>query len=160
MYVDGRVYLVDKGKITQYELGQAVKSWKVGSPPDTLGDTPIRSTPVYTRMASDGPDQDLGNFYAYDVKSQRIVGFAKTDGSIVGSYMAPPGTPWFSDLKGMFVTTGTGGINPTLYWVESGNLMSALLTPSSTPAPTATSSARPSASHSASSKVASPSPKP
>ena len=160
MYVDGRVYLVDKGKITQYELGQAVKSWKVGSPPDTLGDVPIRSTPVYTRMASDSPDQDQGNFYAYDVKSQRIVGFKKLDGSIVGSYMAPPNTPWFSDLKGMFVTTGTGGINPTLYWVESGNLMSASLTPSSTPTPTASSSVGPSGSHAASPKVSAPTLKP
>jgi outer membrane protein assembly factor BamB len=93
MYIDGKVYLVDKGKITQYQLGQAVHGWSVDPPPDTL----IRpQAPYYTRLTADNPTQDQGTFYAYDNTNRRIVAFKKSDGSIVGQYMVPdtrPGSP-------------------------------------------------------------------
>jgi hypothetical protein len=146
MYVDGKVYLVDKGVVTQYELGQAVRGWTVDPPPDTTGTTPIRAAPHYTRLTADNPADDQGTFYAYDVTGQRIVAFKKIDGTIVGQYMVPPTTNWFTNLKGMFVTTGTGGINPTLYWVESGSLMSASLTPSGSPVASPSGSVKPSTS--------------
>jgi type II secretory pathway pseudopilin PulG len=146
MYVDGKVYLVDKGVVTQYELGQAVRGWTVDPPPDTTGTTPIRAAPHYTRLTADNPADDQGTFYAYDVTGQRIVAFKKIDGTIVGQYMVPPTTNWFSNLKGMFVTTGTGGINPMLYWVESGSLMSASLTPSGSPVASPSGSVKPSTS--------------
>jgi hypothetical protein len=133
MYVDGNIYLVDHGVITQYELGQAVKGWTVDTPPDSLGKTALRPPPVYTRLTADNPAKGQGTFYAYDVKNRRIVAFAKADGTVVGEYMAPATSPWFSALTGMFVVTGTGGSNPVLYWVESGNLMSAALSASSSP---------------------------
>ena len=134
MYVDGKIYLVDKGKITQYELGQAVHGW-TGSP-DPPGDKLLRPNgPVYTRLTADNPAQDQGTFYAYDGINRRIVAFKKIDGSIVGQYMVPPDAPWFTSLAGMFVTTGAGGSNPTLYWIESGNLMSAALSSTGTSTP-------------------------
>jgi hypothetical protein len=162
MYVDGKIYLVDKGVITQYELGQAVRGWKVDAPPDTIGDTALRPAPHYIRLTADNGVQDVGTFYAYDVTSQRIVAFKKLDGTIVGQYMVPPTTPWLTDLKGMFVTTGTNGTNPTLYWVESGSLMSAALNPKGAPTPSTSGSAKPSTSGSAkaSTPPASPSRKP
>ncbi len=140
MYVDGKVYLVDKGQITQYVLGQAVHGWSPDPPPDTL----IRpKAPYYTKLTADNPAQDQGTFYAYDGLNRRIVAFKKSDGSIVGEYMVPANTPWFTALTGLFVTTGTGGTNPTLYWTESGSLMRASLNPSSAPSPTASGSAEP-----------------
>jgi hypothetical protein len=134
MYVDGKVYLVDKGQITQYELGEVVKTWKPGSPGDQL----LRPNgPVYTRLTADNSAQDQGTFYAYDGLNRRIVAFKKVDGSIVGQYMVPATTPWFSALTGMFVIPGTAGSSPTLYWTEGGNLMSALLNPSAAPSASA-----------------------
>ena len=162
MYVDGKVYLVDKGKITQYQLGQAVHGWSVDSPPDTL----IRpQAPYYTRLVADNPTQDQGTFYAFDNTNRRVIAFKKSDGSIVGQYMVPDSTPWFSALTGMFVTgtatstptsgtstsTATTITNPILYWTESGNLMGAQLVPttSQTASPTPAGTA-PSASASSS----------
>ena len=134
MYVDGKVYLVDKGQITQYELGQVVHTWK----PASTGDQLLRPNgPFYTRLTADNPAQDAGTFYAYDGLNRRIVAFTKSDGSIVGQYMVPANTPWFSALTGMFVIPGTGGSSPTLYWTEGGNLMSAYLNPSAAPSASA-----------------------
>jgi type II secretory pathway pseudopilin PulG len=140
MYVDGKVYLVDKGKITQYQLGQAVRGWTVDAPKDTL----IRpKAPFYTRLVADNPAQDQGTFYGYDNTNRRVIAFKKLDGSIVGQYMVPASVPWFSALTSMFVTGGstttaasgtsvattTAPVNPVLYWTESGNLMGAPLIP-------------------------------
>ena len=162
MYIDGKVYVVQGGKITQYELGQA-KGWTVDDPPDTVGDTAIRPKPQYTRLTADDPTLDQGTFYAYDVKSRRIVAFLKSDGSVVGQYMVPEDTPWFTALTGMFVLPAAGGAYPILYWTEGSSLMKASLTPAgpsipaATPGPTGP-SARPSTSGSAT--AGPPSPKP
>ena len=75
---------------------------------------------------------------------RRVVAFKKSDGTFVGQYMVPPTSPLLSALKGLFVTTGTGGTNPVLYWVESGRLYSASLNPSATPTTQATASLSPS----------------
>ena len=132
MYVDGKVYLVDKGQITQYELGEVVKTWKPGSPGDQL----LRPNgPVYTRLTADNSAQDQGTFYAYDGLNRRIVAFKKVDGSIVGQYVVPADSPWFSAVAGMFVTTAADGTNPVLYWTEGGSLMRASLNPGANPAP-------------------------
>ena len=138
MYVDGKIYLVEDGAITQYQLGQVVKGWSVDAPPDKL----IRpQAPWYKRLTADNPNQDEGTFYAYDSLNRRIVAFKKSDGSIVGQYMVPSGTPWFTNLTGMFVTTDPSGTNTTLYWTEGGNLMKAALNSESGAAASASSSA-------------------
>jgi hypothetical protein len=160
MYVDGKIYLVDKGKIVQWEGGQS-KNWAPDLPGvrtgETKGDVLLRPKgPSYIRMTADNPVQDQGTFYAYDVQYRRIVAFKKSDGTFIGQYMVPPTSPLLSALKGLFVTTGTGGTNPVIYWVESGRLYSAALNPSATPTtqasaspgppPTPSGSTRPSAS--------------
>jgi hypothetical protein len=131
MYVDGNIYLVSTGKILGYALGQAVSSW---SPPATSG-----AAPYYTRLTADNPAQDQGTFYAFDRANKRIVAFSKQSGAFVAQYAAPAGSPAFSALTAMFVTAATGGANPTLYWTESGNLMSASLAPAAAPTPLASS---------------------
>jgi hypothetical protein len=149
MYVDGKIYLVDKGKITQWEGGQS-KSWSPDPPGvrgnDTKGDVLLRPKgPAYTRLTADNPTQDQGTFYAYDGMYRRIVSFTKSDGTFIGQYMVPPSAPLLSAVKGMFVTTGTGGTNPVLYWIESGSLYGASLNPSATPTSQPSSSLSPSA---------------
>jgi hypothetical protein len=132
MYIDGHVFLVDKGKITQYLLGQAVHGWSVDPLPDTL----IRpKAPYFKYLTADNPNQDQGTFYAYDNASRRIVAIKKVDGSIVGQYIVPADSPWFSALNGMFVMAAADGSNPVLYWTEGSSLMRASLSPGATPAP-------------------------
>jgi hypothetical protein len=132
MYIDGHVFLVDKGKITQYLLGQAVHGWSVDPLPDTL----IRpKAPYFKYLTADNPNQDQGTFYAYDNAGRRIVAIKKGDGSIVGQYIVPTDSPWFSALNGMFVMAAADGSNPVLYWTEGSSLMRASLSPGATPAP-------------------------
>jgi len=128
MYIDGQIYLVDDGTITQYELGQA-KGWSVDPPPDSVGPAALRPLPVYTRLTADNSAEGQGTLYAYDVKNRRIVAILKKDGSVVGEYMVPANTAWFTALTGMFVIPGTGGAPPTLYWTEASSLMKAVLYP-------------------------------
>lgn len=146
MYVDSAIYLVDGGQITRYESGRAVTGWTPGLPPTTKPE-PF----FFARLAANNNDNanpDQGTFYAYDSAGHRIVAFSKKDGAYVGQYAAPGDTSWFTHLNGMFVVPGTGTARPTLYWVESGNLMSASLGPSASATPTASGSAQPSAASS------------
>ena len=131
LYVDGKVYLVDKGKVTRYVLGKPVTQWVPAQPPGSRTEKPF-----YTHLTADNAAQDQGTFYACDSANGRIVAFTKTAGAFVQQYMAPAGSHWFTSLTGMFVTAGTGGTD-TLYWTESGNLMSAALKPAvaQTPSP-------------------------
>jgi hypothetical protein len=118
MYVDGNVYLLDKGKITRYDLGQAVQGWSPSLPPGT-------KSPFYIRLTADNSAQDTGVFYAFDGPGRRIVAFKKIDGAFVGQYAVASSTGLLSALTGMFVV-GTGA-NAVLYWTESGSLRSAAL---------------------------------
>ena len=157
MYVDGNVYLVaDNGKITRYNLGQAATGWK----PDPPGDELLRPAPKYKLITADVLDQQTGIFYAYDNLNQRIVAFKKVDGTIVGQYMAPPTTPWFTNITGMFVVPGANNTPPTLYWIEGGSLMSALLGSGGATSPGATGSSKATSSPSRSAPAASGSTKP
>ena len=133
MYVDGKIYLVDGGKITQYESGQAGPGWTVDLPLDTKDGLLRPLTPQYSRLAADNSAMDLGTFYAYDGANRRVVAFKKSDGTPAGQYIVPATMNWFSHLTGMFVIPGVGTASPTLYWTEGSNLMRAYLGPSGKP---------------------------
>jgi LysM domain/Kelch motif len=133
MYVDGKVYLADKGKITRYDLGQAVVGWSPGRPSGT-------TSPFYTKLTADSSAQDAGLFYAFDGPGRRIVAFNKSDGQIAAEYTVAANTDLLQSLTGMFVGVGASG-DKTLYWTEGSSLMSAVLSgptiaPTATPAPT------------------------
>src|SRR5664280_169120 len=161
MYVDGKIYLVDGGKITQYELGQAGRGWSVDLPPDTQAGLLRSLAPVYKRLTADNPADGVGTFYAYDSTNRRVVAFKKSDGTIVGQYIVPPTMNWFSALTGMFVVPGVGTASPTLYWTEGSNLMRAYLGPQGeAPAATPSPSVNPSSSQSAPTKSNLPSARP
>lgn len=97
------------------------------------------NAPSYTRISADDPLKDQGHLYLYDVLGRRIVSVAKSNGAYVHEYVLPDGSPYFSGLEGMFIRTGPNSSNPTLFWIESGNLLWApLYTPSpATPSPSA-----------------------
>jgi hypothetical protein len=155
IYIDGSVYLLNRGKIERFDSGQAIRGWSAASP----GDSDLRpGNPSYTRLAADNPAPDQGNFYAYDGVNRRVVVFRKSDGSYVGQYLVPSTSPRLTDVRGMMIVAGPEGADPVLYWIESGDLMMASLTgaapspsPSasasgSAPAPSGSSSTKPSAS--------------
>jgi LysM repeat protein len=123
---------VDDGRITKYQLGQAVDGWSLATPPG------LAKTPKYTLLAADNSAPGQGHLYAYDAANQRILEFAKTDGAYVAQYEADPlGAPWLSSAGGIFVKTDAGDANPTVYWTQGSYLLSASLR---------TSAAQPSAS--------------
>ncbi len=127
MYVDGHIYLVDRGKVTLYSLGQA-DSW---APALSARSAAEPNDPYYTHLAADDPSQDQGTLYAYDRSNKQVVAIRKADGSSVGTYGASAG---LNDLSSMFVVTGVDQAR-TLYWITGGNLMSALVSGGSGVAP-------------------------
>jgi hypothetical protein len=152
MYVDGRIYLLDKGKVTRYDVGQAANGWK----PDLPGDDLLRGAPKYKLITSDNSAQDQGVFYAYDNVNRRIVAFKKGDGTFVGQYMTPDSTPWFTDMKGLIVVPGIATAPPTLYWIEGGSLMSAVLSAAAAATPVPSGSAKSSSPGSGAAATAAP----
>jgi LysM repeat protein len=132
IYIDGDVYLVSAGKITKYRLGLAVNGWSPAMPPGR------GLAPYYTRLVADNSAAGEGTFYAYDSANKQIVAFSKADGAIVARYVAPAKSGLLTALTGMFVTTDAKGANPTLYWTEGGNLMTASLNATAQPGSSAT----------------------
>jgi hypothetical protein len=121
MYIDGSLYLTDGGVIKRYDAGQAIRGWTADPP----GDTIMRPTaPYYSKLAADNIVKDQGNLYAYDGVGRRVVSFSKVNGRFVQQFVLPDESPYFSAVTGMFVRTGANGSNPTLFWAESGNLLS------------------------------------
>jgi len=146
MYIDGSLYLLDNGTAKRYDSGQAIRGWTA----DPVGDNVVRPAPTfYTRISADNSIADQGNLYAYDNANRRIVSFTKSNGKYVRQFLLPSTSPFFSALKGMFIRTGPNGTDPTIYWIESGNLMRAplgigpLASPSPTGKPKATPTPKP-----------------
>jgi hypothetical protein len=130
IYIDGSVYLANGGVIERYDSGQAIRGWTADSPGDTVMH-PL--APFYTKLSADSVVRDQGNIYAYDGVGRRVVAFSKVRGAYVQQWVVPDESPFFAALKGMFVRVGTGGANPTLFWIEGSNLMSMALAPAPEP---------------------------
>ena len=137
LYIDGDVYLVNGGAITKYQVGSLVAGWSPAKPRDR------QVMPFYTHLAADSKTRGAGTFYAYDSANNRVVAFKKADGELVAQYVAPPKSSSLSNLTGMFVTTDANGGNPTLYWTDDGELLSASLDPRVQHGPSLTASSAP-----------------
>jgi hypothetical protein len=121
MYVDGNVYLAADGRISKYQLGQAVAGWSLATPPA------LAKTPRYTVLTADNPAPDQGLLYAYDAANQRIVEFVKANGDYIAQYLGDPlAAPWLSSAGGMFVNAAADGTTK-VYWTEGSYLLSASL---------------------------------
>ena len=130
MFIDGSIYLVQKGTVSRYDNQTQTRGWSAKPP----GDTILRpGNPAYTHIAADNSAQDAGDLYAYDGLNRRIVVIAKSDGSFVGQYMVQTGSQRLTALKSLFVLSTPNGAS-RIYWVESGDLMSAPITTAVTPA--------------------------
>jgi len=133
MYVDGHIFLAERGKVTRYSLGQA-ESWTMASPAQSATRP---DDPYYTLLAADDPNQDQGTLYAYDRNNKQVVAIRKADGVSVETYGAPAA---LDDLHAMFVVTAGDG-SESLYWLNGGSLLAAPIrlgggTPTASPSPT------------------------
>jgi hypothetical protein len=133
MYVDGHIFLVARGKVTRYSLGQA-ESWAMASPAKSAAEP---NDPHFTRVAADNPNKDQGTLYAYDRNNKQVVAIRKADGVSVETYGAPAA---LDDLHAMFVVTAGDG-SESLYWLNGGSLLAAPIrpgggAPTASPSPT------------------------
>jgi hypothetical protein len=127
--------------VERYDAGQStVKNWTADPP----GDKVVRpSDPFYTHISADNDRADQGNLYVYDGSGRRVVCITKSNGRYVGEFILPASSPFFSAVGGMFIRTGPNSSNPTLFWIEGGNLLTApLYTPTASPSASASGSAK------------------
>jgi hypothetical protein len=130
IYIDGSVYLTDGGTIERFDSGQTILNWTADPPRDTVIHP---DPPFYTKLSADTVAPNQGSVYAYDGKGRRVVAISKSKGLYIQQWVVPDESPYFSALKGMFVRVGPGGADPTLFWIEGSNLMSAALAPEPEP---------------------------
>jgi hypothetical protein len=145
MYIDGSLYLLNGGTALRFDSGQQIRGWTADKPADTA----IRPTPPsYRAIAADNRVADQGNLYVYDNIGRRVIAFTKTRGKYVREYVLPNGSPYFSDLTKMFIRVDQVTGAATLFWIESGSILSAqlsaptLASPSPSPRTTPKPSAR------------------
>ena len=117
MYVDGHIFLVDRGKVTRSSRGQA-DSWASALPAKSAAEL---NDPYFTRVAADNPNKDQGTLYAYDRNNRQVVAIRKADGANVGTYGASAA---LDDLHAMFLVTAGDG-SESLYWLNGGKLLAA-----------------------------------
>jgi hypothetical protein len=126
MYVDGSVYLVDRGRIVRYDQGDNTSGWSPQPPPSG-------GSPFYTKLTAPSSTPDAGVFYAYDEAGRRIIAFVGSDGNVAGEFGPPAGLGPLMSPTGMFMTTSGGGIK--VYWTEGDTLWSlSLITAGPAPA--------------------------
>ncbi|MGZ6267318.1 MAG: hypothetical protein ACXWNR_01980 [Candidatus Limnocylindrales bacterium] len=133
IYVDGHIFLVDRGKVTRSSRGQA-DSWAPALPARSAAEP---NDPYYTRLTADNPNQDQGTFYAFDRNNKRVVAIRKADGLSVGTYVAAAA---LDDARALFVVTAGDG-SESLYWLNGSTLLAAPIrhgseTPTTSPGPT------------------------
>lgn len=168
LLIDGDIFVAEGGNVVRFVGGKS-EGWSV-QPPGYTGDTPdgdtlLRTTPVYTLIAS-GTDKRTGAIYGWDRANGRVVALDKAKGAFIEQYRLAGGGPDWQDVRGMYVIPGSGGDAPsTLVWATKNAVLSAVLErvpddvgvdPSPSPKPSAsTGSPKPSAKPSAK-----PTPKP
>ena len=149
LLIDGDLFLADGGSIVRY-VGGTSAGWDI-QPPGYTGDTPggdtlLRSTPTYTRIAS-ASDKRAGVLYAWDRANARVVALDKAKGTFIEQYRLAGGNPGWQDVRGMYVGLGAGPEAPaTLLWATKDGVYSAVLEAVPDPGPGASGSPAPSAS--------------
>jgi hypothetical protein len=148
MYIDGEVYLADRGVVERFISGRG-SEWRPEAPPDAL----LRPAPAYRLIASPG-GRGEGTMYGYDPGGARLVAFDKARGAYVAQYRIAAGGADWRDIRGFFVVGRPSGQAPIVYWIDAERLGVASLedvallptpgpSPSAEPAGSAAASAKP-----------------
>jgi hypothetical protein len=125
MFLNGHLYLASAGRVLRFTDGSLDAGWRL-SLPNALGDL---NPPFFTLLAADNGYPDQGTLYAYDRRNRLVDAFDKAEGSLISQFAVPDASLSLAYVKGMFVTTEAGGNDPTLFWMDAGNLLSASLAP-------------------------------
>ena len=142
LLIDGDIYAAENGQV-----GRLIPatSWKADPP----GDTQLRPTSDYTMLsapvlANGDPNKRIGALYAFDAANHRIVAFQKSDGKYLGQYQVNGDADEWSDLQGLWVLPAADPeAPPTLWWISSNGVNSALLEEAPEETPLASPSAGP-----------------
>jgi hypothetical protein len=103
LYVDYALYaLVDDG-LRRYDSGDYDGGFALAEPPDAAD---VRPGHDYQLVGGSGTAATRGRVYLYDALHQRIVGFAKSDGSYIGQWAPGPDDAPMDDVRGMVITPG------------------------------------------------------
>jgi hypothetical protein len=140
MYIDGELYLVDRGVVKRFISGRG-SDWSPQAPPDGL----LRPPPAYRLIASPG-ERGEGTMYAYDPGSDRFVAFDKASGRYQAQYRIVDGGPDWADVRGFYAVNRAAGEAPLIFWIERERIGTAVLqdvslvpgrsaAPSASPAP-------------------------
>ncbi|MGZ3641536.1 MAG: hypothetical protein ACXVAI_04640 [Candidatus Limnocylindrales bacterium] len=144
LYIDGDVYTLQSDNATRYNSGQA-SSFELKTPPD---DGDVRPGHDYRVLAATG-GKGQGRLWVWDTRHDRVVAFAKADGSYQGQFIVEAGGVGYVDVRGMAVVERTGGQAPVLVWATAESIMASPLEPAPepgvSPSPSASGSAKPTA---------------
>jgi hypothetical protein len=147
MYVDGDIFVVDRGALARYVSGSS-EGWSARAPGDEL----LRNAPHYSLVASPA-ERRTGTLYAYDDVNARVIAFDKSNGNYREQYRIVAGSG-LRDVRGMYAIPAVGAAPPTLVWVTSNQVHQAALaavpTNSASPSPGSSGSAAPPGSPAAS----------
>jgi hypothetical protein len=128
IYIDGDVYTLASDGVTRYNGGQA-SSFELKTPPDQ---DDVRPGHDYRLLASTG-GRGQGRLWVWDSRHQRILAFAKADGSYQGQFIVETGSTGYFDLHGMAIVERTGGQSPVLVWATTDRIMASPLEPAPEP---------------------------
>ncbi len=152
LYIDGDVYILESDGVTRYNTGQA-SGFALKTPPD---DGDVRPGHDYRLLAATG-SRGQGRLWIWDARHQRVLAFAKADGTYLGQFIVEPGGVGYQDMRGMAVVERPNGQAPVLVWAAADQIMASPLQPA--PEPGVSPSPSPSVSGPASSAKATAKPK-
>jgi hypothetical protein len=119
---------------------QSISSFQVAAPPDA---DDLRPGHDFRLMAA-SIVKGAGRLWVWDAEHDRVLLYDKASGDYLEQYLAAPGTPALSGMKGMFVIEGEAGPS-TLVWTNGTQLLSTSLVDVSAVAPSPSPSGGPSA---------------
>ena len=141
MYVDGDIFVIDRGTIARYVSGSS-EGWSARAPGDDL----LRSEPHYSLLASPA-ERRTGLLYAYDDLNDRVIAFDKANGNYHEQYRLVTGSG-LGDVRSMYAIPAVGTAPATLVWITAHEVHQAALGPvptsSASPSPGSSGSAAPS----------------
>jgi hypothetical protein len=120
LYIDGDIWLADGGEVLRVVNGNAA-GWEAATP----GDEILRDEPSYRLIAS-GADRRTGIIYAFDDKSDRLVGLSKVNGAYTGQFRLGDGDKW-KDFRGFYIEPGIEDQPSAVVWITKTGLHRAVL---------------------------------
>jgi len=157
LLIDGDVYAVTSPNLIRYFNGRGT-GFALDDPPDNAD---LRPGHDYALMAATGT-RGVGQLFVWDQLHGRVLVFDKNEGTNLGQFVATPGSPPMTDMRGMYLIDRGQDDPPTLVWARAEGIYQVVLDEPQDvePSPSPTASDRPSPSAGPSPSGATPTPEP